>query len=93
MQVDKIEVEYCTNYNGVNVTVNGEYTADDVVGDLQEKLRELEGNIVDDLVDETDDNGYYYGSTVFATNVISKHVAELFGDECELDITFDNVSS
>ena len=50
-----IVATYCTNYNGFYLQGEG-------IDDEDDKADEVRTNVVDELVDECDDDGEYYGS-------------------------------
>lgn len=90
-EVKAVEVVYCTNYNGAYLIVrdeDGDYDENDVIDD---------GNLIEDIVGEMandcDEDGYYNGTLTSATAVITPIVQRYLGSNVVVNVVFDDQSS
>ena len=81
-----IVATYCTNYNGFYLQGEG-------IDDEDDKADEVRTNVVDELVDECDDDGEYYGSEKKAIEIIIREVKAVYGNDVNVTVKFDNVST
>lgn len=81
-----IVATYCTNYNGFYLQGEG-------IDDEDDKADEVRTNVVDELVDKCDDDGEYYGSEKKAIEIIIREVKAVYGNDVNVTVKFDNVST
>lgn len=79
-----ITATYCTNYNGFYLSG---------VDDNDDKADTVRTNVVDELVDKCDDDGAYYGSEDRAEEIIIREVKAVYGEDVNVTVEFDDVSS
>lgn len=78
-----IVATYCTNYNGFYMR-----GVDD-----DDKADEVRTNVVDELVTKCDDDGEYYGSELKATDIIIREVKAVYGEDVNVIVEFDHIST
>ena len=78
-----IVARYCTNYNGFYLRgVEEDSKADEVCT-----------NVIDALVGECDDDGEFCGDIDEAKKIIIREVKAAYGDDVNVIVEFDNISS
>ena len=92
MPITLIIITYCTNTNGVSMDINGGFSEYDFGKEMQEKLESMRTDIIDELVDDTDDDGYYVGRLNDAEMAIRRIVAESFPD-ANMFVEVDDITS
>ena len=81
-----ITATYCTNYNGFYLQGEG-------IDDEDVKADTVRTNVVDTLYDSCDEDGEYYGTEKNAIDVIVREVKSVYGDDVNVTVEFDDVST